>query len=564
MPALILACCLLAQSASRDLHDLERTLRTATDPAGWEAARDARKDLAARTGPAAMDLRVELYERFFRSYRGVYLRDDLYAGMLGATTLAETAVLADAALDRRHGAFLRELCLHALSSCPAPVPAKPLLDPHWRTATGALGRAWQDALGKCAAEARLHAASADAAELADRARALLVRGRTAPFGLAWFADLDGAELQALAQAAQAAPDPHDRALALRRLPETAAHRATLLGALADPHPAPLAAALDRVLAIPLREAAPVLIDMLRHAATQPGPRCAGDLAAALRELTGQQMGAAAGPWEQWWAARGRDWLAAGVQPPTRAPSASAEPDATVARLFELPVDSLRVAVLVDGSGSMRHTEIGGRPASLAAADELARYLEALPAEARFDCWLVTAEPQPVFGALVAPRRGNRERALQRIRKHDFVGTSALADALLAAQEVEGVDTLVLISDGGSSAGRHHRPEFLLQAARRAHERTGVRIHCIGVAPRPRNQRFLEQLAALTGGRMVLAAAAAAPQQAADGDEMDERRRSVSGTPPSSQDRATRPGPWNYHQKPMASISASRLSSSLAR
>jgi len=73
---------------------------------------------------------------------------------------------------------------------------------------------------------------------------------------------------------------------------------------------------------------------------------------------------------------------------------------------------------------------------------------------------------------------------------------------LWAQNLEGVDTILLVSDGGSSSGLHQYSEHMLETLLAEHDRTGVRIHGICVGPDDRKAAFMRKLAESTGGRVV--------------------------------------------------------------
>ncbi|MDP6963143.1 MAG: hypothetical protein QGF46_03150, partial [Planctomycetota bacterium] len=65
-----------------------------------------------------------------------------------------------------------------------------------------------------------------------------------------------------------------------------------------------------------------------------------------------------------------------------------------------------------------------------------------------------------------------------------------------------IDTVLLVSDGGSSAGKHQYSGHLLDAVERLYLQTGVRIHCVLVTDSNKHQQFLTNIASISGGRMV--------------------------------------------------------------
>jgi len=502
---MLLTFLLLAAPCPQDLGEIARVLRAADDKAAYEkGAYEAARTLAGMAGTGAMRLRLELFDGKLETWRGVYLRDWFYTGMRKAEALEEAALLVQAARDRRRSELLRLLCLRALAACPAPIPAGELLDRRFLKAAPALRREWSRTVGLAFAAGRLQADRRLAPRLEQRVRELLGKAGPPYAGLAALPERDPETVELLATAATGARDPGDRAEALRLLGPGPAFLEALPRALADEAWGPKAAALETVLAGKAFRAVPLLVSALPRAEKEGG-RLPGDLARTLMRLTGQQFGSRAELWQRWWQDQGEAWLAraeaAGVLP---APAAAAAPDTTRAVIFGLPVRSERVAVVVDGSGSMRMGRIGDRSSAEAAADELERFLSGLPEGARFNLWVAGRKPVALFPGLAPAKRRNREQAVLWLRDYDFGGPSALVEALQAAQADPAVDTLVLISDGGSSAGMHQYAGHMLEALAREHRRSGVRIHCVCVGTEKTKQRFLEQLAAATGGRMVRA------------------------------------------------------------
>ncbi|RMH00994.1 MAG: VWA domain-containing protein [Planctomycetota bacterium] len=503
----MLAALLLALAPPQDFASLARTLERATDKAGYEAgAYQAAKELADIPGPEAMALRLRLFDARLDTYRGVYLRDWFYSGMQRFQTAEEAEQLITAAADRRSSELLRRLCLRALALGDGPVPAKPMLAAAFRKAPEPVRREWQDALGLLLASGRL-----DLAGVRGRDPAATVRNAlrsTAPWlsGLARVPDLPADELADLVEAAAKARDPGARAELLRALAERGdVNRTALLAlidrALAGDEPGPVAAALDAAVRARVYEAAPLLVSFLERAEG----RFVRDAAAALAALTGQNLGWSPAKWRRWWEERGGEWLrdaraGAGLAPPAVLDGGGEE--ATAAVVFGLPVDSKRLAVLVDGSGSMVADHLGERTCAEAAIAELDAFLGQLPEGTRFELVVIADQPVPVFGRLKPLDRRSRATAVDFLRGYDFGGTSALYDVLVAAQHIEGVDTLVLISDGGGSSGSHQYAGHMLDGLKREFRRTGVRIHTVCVGRDGPKVRFMRDLAAATGGAAV--------------------------------------------------------------
>ena len=89
-----------------------------------------------------------------------------------------------------------------------------------------------------------------------------------------------------------------------------------------------------------------------------------------------------------------------------------------------------------------------------------------------------------------------------LRSREYMHTSALLDALELAANDPLVDSVLLVSDGGSSAGKHQHSQFILEAVEQLHQQTGIRIHTILVTDSAKHAKFMKQLAESTGGKMV--------------------------------------------------------------
>ena len=504
----MIAACLLLLAPCQDLDALAGRLRQAVDRASHDELRAhaAARELVGMHGAAAMALRLELYDTKWDSYRGAFLRDLLYEGMRLAASAEENELLAEAAADPRRSEVLRTLCLQALESGAGAVPAEALLDRRFLKAPAPLRRAWQHTLGALLARGRL--GDSEPKRTDERETALELLRKAAPgdgYALAGGVDAT-AQLEYWARRAE---DPRDRALALRALAaqDPAAFARSGETAFLRGSPGERCAWLEAAVEQRVIEAAAGLVRSLRYAEEQELARWRADCGASLRALTGVGLGDSAAMWERWWSEAGAEWAATARD--ALRPSVSlgrSAPDATTARMFGLAVDSDAVVLLVDGSGSMTMNHIGELDCAQAAAREAARFLAALGDDARFEVGIIEPQPAVVFGELVRARRRAIDEAEDFLRRRAYRGTSALHEALEAAAATEGgADTVVLITDGGSSAGLHARPDYLLEAAARLHAETGLRIHTVQITGSERHGRFLRELAEQTGGRAVRAA-----------------------------------------------------------
>ncbi len=503
---MLTALLLTAAAALQDLKEIERTLERANDKAGYEAgAYQAARELAGMSGTEAMELRLRLFDDKLDTYRGVYLRDWFYSGMQKFGSLEEAELLVEAAKSKKSGELLRVLALRALAGGDGPVPAKELLGTAFSKSPVPVRREWQRCLGLLFAQGRLDWGKRPPKDPRGEVAKKLRAASPLLTGLGALPSLGQEEIAHLVDAAGKAKDRGDRAELLRLLAERGdVNRNWLLAliqeGLKDGHPGLRSAALDAAVRGRVYDSAGLLVDALEDAEG----RFVKDTADALAALTGQRLGWSPKTWRRWWEERGGEWLvrARSGQLGEAGAGPGADEERTAAVMFGVPVDSARIAIVVDGSGSMRADKLGEQTCAEAATAELDYFLGQLPEDARFEVVVIADQPVRAFGRLQSANKRNREKAVDFLRGYDFGGTSALYDVLIAAQAIPEVDTIVLISDGGGSSGSHQYAGHMLDGLRREHRRSGVRIHGICVGKDGPKVRFMRDLAAATGGIMV--------------------------------------------------------------
>lgn len=500
--------CLLpaAQQGGADLKELADTLEGARDRSTYErGAYQAAKTLADMRSAEAMELRLELFDTKYSTYRGVYLRDWFYSGYLKANSPEEGELMAEAAGEKKRSEWQRILLLRALERSEAKASAKSLLASSLVRDKGEVGRSWSAALGAMAAEGRL----LDAPE--DKAIFAAIQQQGAPYrGLAYWKQLPAEGVALLQNAAGVSKDPGNQAEALRILgerPEDAARQAFVRiapSALQTDALGPQVAVLETAVLHKHVRLVPHLIAVLEVVPKRKNPlRLQHDLGQALRKLTGQGFGDTGKAWRRWWETAGEDWLAKAEGGQGSGGSGqSQEQGDTVSRFFGLEVHSTRVAILVDGSGSMSINQLGEVNCAEAAAKEAERFLETLEKDALVQAVVIEQEPQFALKKTAKASSSNRRKLLKFLRSRPYKSTSAMYDALEAAMQDPNIDTILLISDGGSSAGKHQYDGHVLDSTLRLHRRTGVRIDAILVTDSDRHADVLRDLAAGTGGSMV--------------------------------------------------------------
>jgi hypothetical protein len=224
---------------------------------------------------------------------------------------------------------------------------------------------------------------------------------------------------------------------------------------------------------------------------------------ALRDLTGLEIPPTAQDWEAWWKQHADEWRKGGRVELADRPAAASG----AARYYGIPVESDRVAFLLDASGSMRQqmSTDDSRTKMEAAREELLRTLDLLGNRIRYNVILFMTEPEPFKPSLVAADARTRKRLEAFLRLHTGKGWTNVHDTLLLALADPEVDTIFLLSDGAPSRGKHIFRSRILEMVRRANRRRKVVIHTIAFGANKRDRKFLSDLAEWNGGKHVVSA-----------------------------------------------------------
>ncbi|MDP6940831.1 MAG: hypothetical protein QGH51_02285 [Planctomycetota bacterium] len=491
-------------SPPQSLGDIEKTLKKATNKSGYEdRGYAAARSLADIQTPEAMELRLKYFDRLLDTYRGVYLRDWFYSGMLKARSVEETELLAKTAANKKASPLLRLLCLQAIELCPGPIEAKPLM--HKNLVKGKdieLFRAWQRALGHAYANGRLVLSGWRKKD--PDAEVMKALGKESGIGLLFLQDLSNEQREELLDNAINSKEDSDRAELLFGLANRGDFSAeellpVIASALGSSHTGLRSSAIYACKKNSVAASVPLLIHALEREVSEGGGRFVIDYGDTLMELTGLKMGRSPEMWNRWWNGSGEKWLSEGGQATNRGMKRPEEE--TKATLFGIPIHSNKIVFAVDGSGSMNGA-LGKVTRAEAAATELHKLLDVLPEDALFDVAIVENTMRTAFGGLKPNIKKNRTEAIEFIERCTFQSRSALYDALTELQDNWGADTIVLIGDGGSSNGTHQYTGHILAGLKKRHPRTGVRIHTVAVGASGALLNFMRYLATDSGGTMV--------------------------------------------------------------
>ncbi len=236
-----------------------------------------------------------------------------------------------------------------------------------------------------------------------------------------------------------------------------------------------------------------------RAMQRPDARFRKAAAKTLEELTRTELPPDAALWRDWWEANHEDFLAG-----TYVSSAPRWPEGARPTVFyEVPLDSTRVCFLIDRSRSMREE---GRLA--AAKQELKRLLDVLPDGASINI-LFFGGTQTVLwkGPRVLDATARREAA-DFIERAGFENCTDLYGALGKALQFtgaldsgrlreDGIDTIVVLSDGRATWGRIVDEELLAATVSRKARYFKPVIHGVSLG---RESKALRLLAEKTGGQ----------------------------------------------------------------
>ncbi|HED66024.1 MAG TPA: VWA domain-containing protein [Planctomycetes bacterium] len=293
-------------------------------------------------------------------------------------------------------------------------------------------------------------------------------------------------------------EPSPRAAAAGALPSfleparSVPHLADLLG---DEAVAVRLHAADALRRTPTRDAALALAARL---AVESEPRVLDAIVAVLRAYSGLRHRRDPRPWRDWAESLPEDWEV----PPVPAVEPEPRKDASVAGFLGLPIESAHVSFLIDLSGSMWTRGADGRTRKDRVRDALEAALGSLPKETRFNLIPYTERPHPLWKSLKRASGGNVREALRFFDHAGDQGTGNVWDAVLVALEDPEVDTLILLTDGAPTGGRHNRMELLVPLLLERVEFRSIVLHSILVDSPRRLKASWDELARATGGRSI--------------------------------------------------------------
>ena len=241
---------------------------------------------------------------------------------------------------------------------------------------------------------------------------------------------------------------------------------------------------------------PYLIQLVER---KPNSRAAGEAVLILQKLTGYRIGRDARTWTYWMrrykAERKPFWRETG----------EGAVDSETLSYLGIPILGDRVAFVLDSSGSMATPmqEQTKKTRGEFAVNALNDILPRLPNTALFSLTFFEANVHSLSSVMVPRVTQELRSAALWLKMRQFAGGTNLFGGLDRALEFEGVEEIILLSDGAPSAGDWRTPNQILSRIRRLNRWRRVRISAIGIGVGSSERTFLSQLARENQGDIQL-------------------------------------------------------------
>lgn len=230
---------------------------------------------------------------------------------------------------------------------------------------------------------------------------------------------------------------------------------------------------------------PYLIDLMRRSTG----RAAYEAHALLQEITGYRIGPDWRTWRHFWLRHRAEGT------PFRREDDAASGELQTLSYLGLPLTSEHVAFLIDASGSMdQPLYAGGATRRERSLEALLDLLPRLPDRARFDVLFFTDTVHAYAPRLVPAEPQGLDSVASWLRRAAYSGGTNVHDALESALALDGVEEVLLLSDGRPSVGELTDPAALAARVARWNRWRRVRISTLAFGAPPDAARFLALLA----------------------------------------------------------------------
>ncbi|MCX8266626.1 MAG: DUF5691 domain-containing protein, partial [Planctomycetota bacterium] len=220
---------------------------------------------------------------------------------------------------------------------------------------------------------------------------------------------------------------------------------------------------------------PVLIDLLK----QGRSRVTAEAAAMLQHITGYRIGNDY-----------RSWHVAYLQhkafeTPMRAPETSDLELKTVAYMG-IPIFSDNICFVLDSSSSMmeRMYEVRRMTRAMKVIEEFDKMLPILPSSAKFNVVFFESIIRDMYEELTAVTSDSKAYASVFVANNNFTGGTNLYGGIARAFDLQGIEEVIVLSDGDPSVGDYTEPWQIMVELDRLNRWRNIRISSISFsAPR---------------------------------------------------------------------------------
>lgn len=218
-------------------------------------------------------------------------------------------------------------------------------------------------------------------------------------------------------------------------------------------------------------------------------------------ITGQSPYMDAASWSGWWlAARSEFEMSEEIPQPHKSSS-------TISRgFYGLTLDSDSVVFVIDKSGSMSAGASADAAMKGVPGDRLDQALanasvamEALPDHAKVNVVMFGSGVETWQTSLTLLKKKNRKDLQRFFERQNPRGGTDLFDGLETALLQEGVDRIMLLSDGHPGGGRFVTTIDILREVRRLNQTNRIAIDCVSLGMK---SELLKQIAEENGGRYI--------------------------------------------------------------
>lgn len=200
-----------------------------------------------------------------------------------------------------------------------------------------------------------------------------------------------------------------------------------------------------------------------------------DVAKYLTNVSGQQLGIEAGPWQAWWQQNEKtfEFPPEPKQPKAGGRVVAPRPQAAGPNYYGLPISAAKIIFVIDTSGSMNGARI------VAAKRELCRAIDELPANVEFTVVAFNSRTYPWQSKLVAATPDSKQSATYFVMAQGLGSGTASYDALEAALQLDG-EAIYFLTDGAPFGGKITRPPEIVTAITRLNQFRRMTINSLGI------------------------------------------------------------------------------------